>query len=202
MGQHTDTGHEDALRIVPANDYRRVRWKNGRGWTREAVQGGGRDGDWDWRLSIAEIEEDAAYSSFPGFDREQMLLSGNGLRLRSGDGVRELMPPHDRIGFLGEEDVVGELVDGRVQVINLMWRRERVGASTWFRPLVGPMLVFADASETWLIHLVSGHARLGRGQGLPLLEAGDTAVLRGLAERRRCLIEGAGSLLLARLQTL
>ncbi|WP_343064738.1 HutD/Ves family protein [Marilutibacter spongiae] len=217
------------LRVVPANEYRRVRWKNGRGWTREAVQGrlvqgpGGpafpegsdqdagpqlgdgnadrsaSDDAWDWRLSIAEIDEDTAYSCFPGIDREQMLLSGNGLRLRIGGHAVSLLPPHDRHVFPGEAAVFAELVDGRVQAINLMWRRGRVALQSWFRPLVGPMLVFADPAETWVVHLVSGHADLDRANATPRLEAGDTMVLQGLGHRRRCLIEGAGSVLLARI---
>ncbi|TQD48280.1 HutD/Ves family protein [Marilutibacter aestuarii] len=229
MGHDTETNDDHVLRVVPANEYRRVRWKNGCGWTREAAQGrlapgpgvhalaaesvpgnspcdgdGDHDGRgagdaWDWRLSIAEIDEDAAYSSFPGVDREQMLLSGNGLRLRLGEHVETLMPPHDRHVFPGEAPVFAELVDGRVQAINLMWRRGRVALQSWFRPLVGPMLVFTDPAETWVLHLVSGHARLDRTHALPRLEAGDTVVLQGLGQRRRCMIEGAGSVLLARI---
>ncbi len=229
MGHDTRIHGDDVLRVVPANEYRRVRWKNGRGWTREAVQGrlvqgaggpalvegsepdagpqlgdgnaghNGPDEAWDWRLSIAEIDEDAAYSCFPGIDREQMLLSGNGLRLRTGEHVVSLLPPHDRHVFPGEAAVFAELVDGRVQAINLMWRRGRVAVGSWFRPLVGPMLVFADPAETWVVHLVSGHAQLDRSNARPRLEAGDTMVLQGLGHRRRCLIEGAGSVLLARI---
>ena len=69
----------ESSRVIPANEYRRVRWKNGLGWTREIVRVPDND-DWDWRLSIAEIERDAAFSSFPGIDRELVLLRGNGLR--------------------------------------------------------------------------------------------------------------------------
>ena len=42
-------------RLIPANEYRRERWKNGLGWTREIVRMPDSDA-WDWRLSIAEIE--------------------------------------------------------------------------------------------------------------------------------------------------
>ena len=43
-------------RVIPANEYRRERWRNGLGWTREihaSMPASG--GAWDWRLSIAEI---------------------------------------------------------------------------------------------------------------------------------------------------
>ena len=96
----------DASRVIPANEYRRVRWKNGTGWTREIARMPDRE-DWDWRLSIAEIEQDGPFSVFPGIERELVLIRGNGLRLRFEDGeVRELQPPHERIRFeaLKKED--------------------------------------------------------------------------------------------------
>ena len=72
-------------RVIPANEYRRERWRNGLGWTREIHAAASRAaaspaaadpaaGDsWEWRLSIAEIEHDAPFSSFPGVDRELVL---------------------------------------------------------------------------------------------------------------------------------
>ncbi|MCE4373712.1 HutD/Ves family protein [Xanthomonas hortorum] len=74
-------------RVIPATDYRRERWRNQLGWTREILRLGDADA-WSLRLSIAEIEQDAAFSAFPGIDRELVLLHGNGMRLRFGDGAR------------------------------------------------------------------------------------------------------------------
>src|SRR6476469_7165436 len=109
-------------RVLPANTYRRERWKNGAGWTREILRWP-QAGDWDWRLSIAEIEEDAPFSPFPGVERELVLLSGNGVRLRfADDQAVELRPPHGRLRFAGEDGVRGELIDGPTQDFNLMWR--------------------------------------------------------------------------------
>ena len=108
--------------VIPANEYVRTRWKNGQGWTREILRVPDRD-DWDWRLSIAEIEQDAAFSSFPGIDRELVLLRGNGVRLVFEDGEQiELEPPHGRIRFAGERGVHGTLRDGATHDFNLMAR--------------------------------------------------------------------------------
>ena len=113
----------DVSRIIPANEYRRERWRNGLGWTREIARVPDA-GVWNWRLSIAEIEQDAAFSEFPGIDRELVLLRGNGLRLRFNEGrVVELAPPHGRHRFAGEDAATGELVDGATHDFNLMWRR-------------------------------------------------------------------------------
>ena len=189
--------------VIPANEYRRERWRNGLGWTREihAQAGAGKPGDWAWRLSIAEIEQDAPFSAFPGIDRELVLLSGNGLRLRFGDGeVRELHPPHDRMRFAGERAVTGELLDGPTQDFNLMWRRDLVDAQLWHRPLVGPMVVFAEPGTVWAIHLLAGQARFADESGLPALAAGDTALLKADDARLRHVLDGAGEALLVRVQ--
>jgi environmental stress-induced protein Ves len=191
---------ETRSRVIPANEYRRVRWKNGLGWTREIVRVPDRD-DWEWRLSIAEIERDAGFSAFPGIDRELVLLSGNGLRIVFDDGEAcTLLPPHDQLRFAGEREARGELVDGTTHDFNLMWRRDRLDAQLWRRPLVGPMLLFAEPGTTWAVHLLSGRAEFADGSDLPLLEAGDSAVLEAGDDRMRHVLEGGGELLLAKLQ--
>jgi environmental stress-induced protein Ves len=189
----------DASTVIPANEYRRVRWKNGTGWTREIARLPDRE-DWDWRLSIAEIEQDGPFSVFPGIERELVLIRGNGLRLRFEDGeVRELQPPHERLRFAGERVVRGELLDGPTHDFNLMWRREAIAAELLHRPLVGPMLFFTGPGTSWAIHLLAGQAGFDRGSGLPDLWAGDTALLIAGDERRRYALEGGGELLAIKL---
>ncbi|WP_411834210.1 HutD family protein [Pseudoxanthomonas mexicana] len=187
-------------RVIPANEYRRERWKNGAGWTRQILRMPDAD-DWHWRLSIAEIEQDAPFSSFPGVERELVLLRGNGLRLRFGDGRDALLqPPHDRLRFAGEDEVAGELIDGPTHDFNLMWRRDAVQAELLHRPLVGPMLFFAEPGTQWAIHLLGGQGRFDGAASLPPLWAGDTAVLASSSGRRRFVLEGGGELLAIRIR--
>lgn len=187
-------------RLIPANEYRRERWKNGLGWTREIVRVPDSD-TWDWRLSIAEIERDAAFSSFPGIDRELVLLRGNGLRLRFDDGrVVDLMPPHDRVRFAGENAVMGELIDGTTHDFNLMWRRGRVHTELLHRPLVGPMLFFTEPGVHWVVHLIAGQAMFDADHGLGPLWCGDTAILVPGDGRTRYTLEGGGELLAIRIE--
>ena len=191
---------ETRSRVIPANEYQRVRWKNGLGWTREIARFPDAD-DWDWRLSIAEIERDAKFSAFPGIERELVLLSGNGVRLVFDDGeTQALLPPHDRLRFAGERKLRGELLDGTTHDFNLMWRRERLDAQLWHRPLVGTMVLFVDAGETWAVYLLAGEAGFADASNLGRLEAGDTAILRAGEERVRHVLDGAGEVLLVRLQ--
>jgi len=192
----------DASRVIPANEYRRVRWKNGTGWTREIARMPDRE-DWDWRLSIAEIEQDGPFSVFPGIERELVLIRGNGLRLRFEDGeIRELQPPHERIRFAGERVVRGELLEGPTHDFNLMWRRDMIAAELLHRPLVGPMLFFTEPGISWAIHLLAGQAKFDRALGLQDLWAGDTALLIDGDERCRYALEGGGELLAIKLSRL
>ncbi|MGY3265323.1 HutD/Ves family protein [Lysobacter sp. HA35] len=188
-------------RVIPSYEYRRTRWRNGTGWTREIHAEPGIDGaDWDWRLSIAEITADGPFSTLPGVDRELVLLAGEGVRLRFDDGVvADVLPPYGRHRFAGEVAVHGELVDGPTHDFNLMWRRERYAAELWRRPLVGAMVVFAEPQSTWIVHQLAGHTRFADGSGLPDLAMADTAILQAGDARLRHVLDGAGEALLIRL---
>lgn len=183
-------------RVIPATQYRRERWRNGLGWTNEILRLP-EQGDWQLRLSIAEIEQDAAFSAFPGVERELVLLRGEGLRLRFADGRCEtLLPPYQRLRFAGEAEVTGELVDGVTQDFNLMWRRDALQAELLHRPLVGNMLFFTEPQVGWVIHLLGGQAAF-EGDVLPPLATGDTAWL-GAGARTRFALKGGGELLAIR----
>ena len=190
--------------VLHAAGYRRMRWKNGAGWTSEILKVHGSEdrdtNDWDWRLSIAEIEADAPFSAFPGVDRELVLLSGNGLRLRFEDGdVHDLLPPHDKLRFAGERAALGELIDGPTRDFNLMWKRDVVDAQLWRRPLTGTMVMFVEPGDTWAIHALAGQARFADDSGLDGLALGDTAILVAGDARRRYVLDGGGELLLIRI---
>lgn len=185
-----------------------MRWHNGAGWTREIHAGGLDRGHaperWDWRLSIAEIGSDGAYSAFPGVEREQVLLSGDGLELRFIDhdaGPHVLLPPHGRLRFSGARAAHCTLLGTRAEVFNLMWRPQAVSAQLWHRPLVGPMVVFVDPGSCWAVYLVAGQATVSGSAALPLrLAMGDTALLGTDAQRGRHVLDGGGEVLLVRIE--
>ena len=190
--------------VLHASGYRRMRWKNGAGWTSEILKVHGSDvrdtNDWHWRLSIAEIETDAPFSAFPGVDRELVLLSGNGLRLHFDDGEsHDLLPPHDKLRFAGEIAAFGELIDGPTRDFNLMWKRDVVDAQLWRRPLAGTMVLFVDPGDTWAIHALAGRARFADDSGLGELAMGDTAILFADDARGRYVLDGGGEVLLIRI---
>lgn len=105
-------------------------WRNGGGVTRELARHP-RDGDFAWRLSVAEVASDGPFSEFPGVDRILVLLSGAGMDLElldEGEVVR-LRPPYGEHRFAGEMSIRARLVDGPTTDLNLMWRRDRFDVS-------------------------------------------------------------------------
>lgn len=181
------------IELLPAQNHRRERWKNGGGWTREIARSPG-EGEWHWRLSIAEIGVDGPFSRFDGCDRELVLLAGQGMDLHfdNGESVR-LDAPRARVRFSGEREVSAHLLHGPTTDFNLMWRREVIDAQLMHRPLVGSMLFFGEIGVTWAIYVLAGEVRTAAGP----LEMGDAALLR--ADTGRTVMNGGGELLIAKL---
>lgn len=80
-------------------------WKNGGGSTLEiAKQQSAQDDKFAWRISIATLDTDGLYSSFPGVKRTQVMLSGKGVTLTIDDSQqREVsLKPLEQCSFSGE----------------------------------------------------------------------------------------------------
>ncbi|HEV2607338.1 MAG TPA: HutD family protein [Xanthomonadaceae bacterium] len=207
-----------SLRLIPANEYRRERWRNGFGWTREIARSDvqefestpdvralaeGPAYDWDWRLSIAEVDSDCPFSAFPGCDRVLLLLSGNGMELKFDDGeASTVAPPHGRVAFAGERGLQCRLLDGPTTDFNAIVRRDRCTMQVWHRPLVGSMVFFAEAGVLWAIHLIAGRATIKSAGESASLDAGDTALLEtGVTDASvRSILDGGGDVVLVRIQ--
>ena len=146
-------------------------WKNGGGKTREIAawpEGAGMDG-FDWRVSIATIDQAGPFSAFAGVDRVIMLLDGSGVRLRSGDGRidHRLDRPLAPFAFAGDMALDCELLGGRSTDFNVMTRRGRVRAE--LRVLTGDSQV--GPAEAGLLLALRGRWQL-RGGDTTTLEAG------------------------------
>ncbi|BBP98211.1 hypothetical protein BSFA1_33400 [Burkholderia sp. SFA1] len=111
-------------------------WKNGGGVTREIAAGppGASLDAFAWRLSLADVAEDAAFSAFAGVDRVLVLLDGAGMRLTQDDGrVHALDAPLAMARFPGETPIHATLIDGPTRDFNVMVRRDRARASLEIR---------------------------------------------------------------------
>lgn len=99
-------------------------WKNGLGQTREVCRGpAGADGsDFMWRLSIADITGDSAFSRFPGINRSFLLATGRSFRLTT-DGSVQTLEAGTVVQFPGEADVSVEVAAEPAVAVNLLTRR-------------------------------------------------------------------------------
>lgn len=191
-------------RVLRNVDYQRMRWKNSGGWTMELAVSpeSARDaGDtFDWRISIAEIESDGAFSTFPDCERYIALLDGIGMELRfdAAPSVR-LDRRLQFFRFAGEWQAQGLLLSGPVRDFNVIVRRDAIHADVWHRPLVGPMVFLSEASTTWFVHVVSGEAAVKNRADSPTLAAGDCLLLEADDDADNILLTGGGEVLIVKL---
>lgn len=194
-------------RILRNADYRRMRWKNGDGWTTElalfppaAVDG---VTSFDWRISIAEIQRDSAFSTFVNCERYIALLDGVGMELRFDAAPSVRLDRHLKFfRFAGEWKTESRLLSGPVRDFNVILRRATVGAEVWNRPLVGAMVFLAAPGTTWFVYLVAGSAAIKNRQGTPTLEAGDSLLLEADETPENIVLTGGGDVLIVKLTRL
>ena len=110
---------------IRAADYRAMAWKNGQGMTREIAREPG-DGDFLWRLSIAEVAASGDFSLFPGYDRTITLIEGAGMRLAFEEAPEKaILKRFEPFDFSGDWHCRCSLVAGPVRDFNLMVDRGR-----------------------------------------------------------------------------
>lgn len=116
------------VRQLPVASLAPMPWKNGGGVTREiaAYPAGSGLNDFAWRISLADVEQDGAFSVFAGVQRSIVLLDGEGMRLRWDDGARHDLQRYQPFSFAGEDALYCALFDGATRDFNLMLRRGRV----------------------------------------------------------------------------
>ncbi|MBV1857599.1 MAG: HutD family protein, partial [Nannocystaceae bacterium] len=116
--------------IISPDRFKTIPWKNGQGVTSElAVSQGHGLADFTWRISIAQVDKDGAFSDFTGLHRTLVLLEGRGLELCHDDKTRDrLERPLDLASFDGGSRTVGRLISGPITDFNVMSRVGRMSA--------------------------------------------------------------------------
>lgn len=115
------------LQLLPAAGRVESAWKNGGGTTSE-VMIWPPDADlnnFDWRISIADIESDGPFSLFPGIDRTLCILDGAGIFLDVAGRLQKLTAQSMPFRFAGDIDCRARLLDGPISDLNVMTRRGR-----------------------------------------------------------------------------
>ncbi|CAN5822185.1 HutD family protein [soil metagenome] len=133
--------------------------------------------DFDWRISVAEVERDAPFSAFEGVDRCIVLLSGAGMCLKSAGGevdhlLDELCAP---FFFPGDVPLQATLLGGPCSDFNVMTRR-----GAWRSDVAVHVAAFelADA-DVCVLFCVAGEWQV---QGMPQAMASMEGVVWRAAE--------------------
>ncbi|MEO7102145.1 MAG: HutD family protein [Gemmatimonadaceae bacterium] len=116
------------MRVLRADEYRRMPWRNGGGETAEVAIGpaGATVENFDWRVSMAHIEADGPFSIFAGTDRTLMILRGNGIKLSIAEGAPlDLTRESQPFAFSGDVSAHATLPGGAVTDLNVMTKRAR-----------------------------------------------------------------------------
>jgi uncharacterized protein len=111
------------MRVIRPAEYRAMPWKNGGGVTTEICVSPP-SGAFDWRVSIAAVNADGPFSTFAGYERHIMTLSGEGMVLDIEGRGKFTLKPLRPFSFSGDAQVHGALLQGAVLDFNLMVRRD------------------------------------------------------------------------------
>ncbi|MDN4609917.1 HutD/Ves family protein [Arthrobacter burdickii] len=145
-------------------------WANGGGVTHEVLKAppGAGYSDFDWRLSIADIVHDGAFSSLPGVDRT-FVMGSEGLLRMAVDGESRDLELGALAAFPGEADVRVEVLEGPTRNLNLMTRRTVCEGSIDVQRVSGPLRLGGTHSPAAVV-VLSGTVRLGGDGALQPLQ--------------------------------
>ena len=167
--------------VLNASTYRRMPWKNGGGETVEIAISpeGAALSEFDWRISMATVATDGPFSSFPGIDRTQSILEGNGISLAiDGGHPLVLTQDSDPLAFPADVAVSAVLAAGTIADLNVMTRRDTLRHHVERLDIGGSDSVRVDA-RTWIVLGHRGTLALQWEDGKAELDPGDSVLLEG-----------------------
>ena len=105
-------------------------WRNGGGVTRQLASGkfgitgtpeSATGEDWDWRLSIADVESEGPFSAFVGMTRILTVIEGEGLAINI-DGAGQKLERYRPLRFDGGSATSATIPFGPIRDLNLITR--------------------------------------------------------------------------------
>ncbi|WP_284760210.1 HutD family protein [Agrobacterium sp. fls2-241-TYG-188a] len=147
------------MALFRAGEHKRMPWKNGGGETVEiAVFPADASVDnFDWRISMATVASDGAFSIFSGIDRTLSILDGNGMGLEVDGRAAVLLTRESQpLTFAADVPVEAMLVDGPITDLNVMTRRGRFSHSV--ERVTGRFCVSRNAPSDRVFVLATGDA--------------------------------------------
>lgn len=144
--------------LVDAGRVAAQAWRNGGGRTRELLRWPqAAAADWALRISVADIDADGPFSSFPGVERWFAVIEGAGVVLHFGDASRPVRPFDPALRFDGAAAPGCSLIDGPTRDLNLMLR----GGHGLMQPVVAGIEWTAAFEVRALFTAVPGQWRAG-----------------------------------------
>ena len=111
------------MEIIRFADLKPEPWRNGGGTTRQVASqpGSAQDGNWDWRVSIADVTKAGDFSAFPGMERVLTVVEGE-LLLLSLDGAERPLEKYRPFRFPGGASTHASLPTGDIRDLNVITR--------------------------------------------------------------------------------
>jgi environmental stress-induced protein Ves len=154
-----------------------IPWKNGGGITREIASEAGKNGLL-WRLSIADVSTEGAFSSFSGLARILTVIDGHGLELQSPSKTYDV-PQLRPFSFSGDVEIRSVLNNGAIQDFNVIYDPDGIGAEV--RVLKGPA---QEGISTPATRVCAVFAILGESQcNGAMLTQGSCALIKNVGFR-------------------
>jgi environmental stress-induced protein Ves len=147
------------MRVIRPAEYRAMPWKNGGGVTTE-IFASPLSGAFDWRVSIATVNADGPFSTFAGYERHIMTLSGAGMALDIAESGKFILEPLRPFSFSGDANVHGSLLQGSVMDFNLIVRRD-FGRGTLRVTEGSAGKILGSESSLHLVYILQGGCAAG-----------------------------------------
>ncbi|MCU4433979.1 HutD family protein [Acinetobacter bereziniae] len=116
------------IELLEIPHYKKMRWKNGEGYTLEIARSVGESLDeFEWRISMADIKSAGSFSKFNGMQRFLTVLEGQGISLNI-DSELKYLHTLQSVSFSGESEVYCELFAGQIRDFNLIYDPQKISA--------------------------------------------------------------------------
>ncbi|MCG8285230.1 HutD family protein [Acinetobacter seifertii] len=160
------------IELIRADQYTKMLWKNGAGFTLEIARSQG-GADFEWRISMADVTTSGPFSLFPNKQRIISVLDGQGMVLHVDDLPAKTLNQDDIFAFHGESQVQSELVDGAIRDLNLIYDPAKFHARfQWLNDAAEQ--AFISSADLIFIFNLSGETQVSVEGGLFQLAAYET----------------------------
>ncbi len=188
---------------IPVTTHRIMPWKNGGGSTTEIwidPPYSNVNEAFLWRISLAQIKTSGPFSSFPGFDRTIVQLSGAPMHLYHQRLSQHTLTPFTPYSFQGEWATECSLDGDKAEDFNVMVQREKIRAQVSCHHLSSQYSM--DGSALLFIWLWRGFCNLEIGNQNSCLGPGEGLLVEQAQGRKLFMTGDSAKLIVVNLDLL